>query len=250
MTRKSTPTSPAVVVKKMSLAQLQEIVESQELMIKKLKEDAEAKDILIKSLEGKIVNLQGQVSANLSLQYVRDRVTDELKEQLVNLQQYTRRYSTIITGIEKIENESQDSLKKEVEAILAETNSGTSMNEVDKLHRVGPKRDNVQDIIVRFKSHTAKENFYRNRKQIKRRGVKVRPSLTPARRELLDEANEVMKDYETRDYQLNNMPHFVYADLHGNLKLKMAREVKGRLFFNFKSLVELNNLIEKNQEDE
>ena len=53
-------------------------------MIKKLKE--EANDILIKSLEGKILNLQGQVSANLSLQYVRDRVTDELKEQFVNLQ--------------------------------------------------------------------------------------------------------------------------------------------------------------------
>ena len=91
---------------------------------------------------------------------------------------------------------------------------------------------------------------YINRKQIKKRGVKVRPSLAPARRELLDEAIDVVKDYDARDYQLNNMPHFVYADMHGNLKLKMTHAIKGRMFFNFKSLVELNNLIEKNQEEE
>ena len=234
----------------MTMAQLQEVVESQEIMIQKLKEDAEVKDLLIKSLEGKMANIQGQVSANLSLQFVRDRVTDELKQQLVNLQQYTRRYSTVVAGIDKVDNETNDSLKKEVEAILAETNSATSMNDVDKFHRVGPLRDKAQDIIIRFKSHTAKEVFYLNRKQIKKRGVKVRPSLAPARRELLEEAINVLKDYETGDYQLSNMPHFVYANVHGNLKLKMSHAVKGRMFFDFKSLVELNNLIEKNQDQE
>ena len=54
---------------------------------------------------------------------VRDRVTDELKQQLVNLQQYTKRYSTVNRcGIQYcIDNAEWDAAwhikKKEVEAI-------------------------------------------------------------------------------------------------------------------------------------
>ena len=59
---------------------------------------------------------------------------------------------------------------------------------------------------------------------------------------------EVLKDYQDKDYQVGNKPHFVYADMHGNLKLKMSIAVNGRMFFNFNSIVELNSLIEKNQE--
>ena len=38
------------------------------------------------------------------------------------------------------------------------------MEDVDKLHRVGPPKQGKQDIIVRFKSHTAKENFFKRKK--------------------------------------------------------------------------------------
>ena len=245
MARKSTPTSPATTKVKMTIAQLQEVVEKQEIVIQKLTDDAIRKDELIKTMEEKLAKLEGQISIESSLRYVRDRVTDELKQQLTNLQQYTRRYSAVISGIETVGNESLDTLRKEVENILTEANSSTTINDVDKFHRVGPKKDNVQDVIVRFKSHTAKENFFLSRKEIKKRGVKVRPSLAPARRELLEEAIEFLQDYESRDYQVNNMPHFVYADMHGNLKLKMSHAVNGRMFFNFNSIVELSALIEK-----
>ena len=133
MTRKSTPSSPATTKTKMSIAQLQEIVEKQELVIQKLTDDADRKNAVIKAMEKKLNKLEGQISAESSLRYVRERVTDELKQQLVNLQQYTRRrYSTLISGIQTAENESHDTLRKEVEIILNEANSGTTMDDVDK----------------------------------------------------------------------------------------------------------------------
>ena len=71
--------------------------------------------------------------------------------------------------------------------------------------------------------------------------------MAPARRELLEEAIELLEEFEgDDDVNLKNPPHFVYADMHGNLKLKMSHKVNGRMFFDFKSIVELNSLIKKN----
>ena len=93
-TRKSTP-----VKTKLSLAQLQEKVEKQDEEIKKLQEDALNKNNTIKMMEEKLLRLEGQNISNNSLNFVRDRVTEELQSQLVNLQQYTRRYSVVIAGM-------------------------------------------------------------------------------------------------------------------------------------------------------
>ena len=58
--------------------------------------------------------------------------------------------------------------KMKVEEILKEAASSTTMADVDKLHRVGPPKYGKQDIIVRFKSHTAKEKFYIRKKTDKK----------------------------------------------------------------------------------
>ena len=236
----------------MSVAQLQEVIEKQDLVIKQLQEDAVNKENTIRLLETKINKLEGQMNANMSLHFVRERVTEELKSQLDNLQQYTRRHSAIIAGVEKKSNESQNTLKQDIEEILREADSTTTMDDVDKFHRVGPMKNSKQDIVVRFKTHSAKEQFFLRRKQIKRNEIKIRPSLTPARRELLDEAYDLMDEYkdETRNTHIINPPHFVYADMHGNLKLKMTKSVNGRLFFNFNSIVQLSRLIDEHQKNE
>ena len=182
-----------------------------------------------------------------ALQAVRDRVTDELKMQLVDLQQYTRRYSAIVHGIQKNEKESYHTLKTHVEDILDEVNSETIYNDVDKFHRIGRIENGYQDIVIRFKSHTAKENFYEKRKQIKRKGIKIRPSLAPERKKLLNEANKAIEDYTN----IINPPDFVYADIHGNLKVKMKhRDLKNRLFFKFRSITDLNEVIMDAQNDD
>ena len=47
---------------------------------------------------------------------------------------------------------------------------------------------------------------------------------------------------------LSNHTHFVYDDMHGNLKLKTTQEVEKRTFFSFTSIAGLCATIEKNQE--
>ena len=101
------------------------------------------------------------------------------------------------------------------ETTTVEAASSTKMEDVDKLHRVGPPKQGKQDIIVRFKSHTAKENFFRRKEYIKNIGV--RPSLAPERSKLLEEAITML-------------------------------EVEKRTFFSFTSIVGLCATIEKNQE--
>ena len=123
---------------------------------------------------------------------------------------------------------------------------------MDKYHRIGPPKENdVQDIIVRFKSHTAKENFFIKRKNIKKK-VKIRPSLAPDRKELLEEAvnmvNEYINNNDNGSMCLKNPPHFVYADMHGNLKLKVTHKFNNKLFFRFSSITELCSLIKNSQE--
>ena len=80
------------------------------------------------------------------------------------LQQYTRRYSVVVSGIEKKRGEKFEDLKKEIEGLVEKVQSSTTMEDVDKFHRNGPNRDGEQEVIVRFKSHSAKEAFYRKRK--------------------------------------------------------------------------------------
>ena len=235
-TRKSTP-----VKTKLSLAQLQEKVEKQDEEIKKLQEDALNKNNTIKMMEEKLLRLEGQNISNNSLNFVRDRVTEELQSQLVNLQQYTRRYSVVIAGMRKGVNE-----KNEVEGILKEAASSTTIEDVDKFHRIGPPKDDKQDLIVRFKSHSAKEDFFICRKNI-RRGIKIRPSLAPERRKMLHDATAILEDYNPTD--LKNPPEFVYADMHSNLLVQMLSEANRRMFFKFSSIVELCSLIEKHNQE-
>ena len=183
---------------------------------------------------------------NTSLNFVKDRVIDELKEQLTDLQQYTRRYSAVVSGLKM--TRSADELKSKVEEVVQELYS--KFEDVDKFHWVGLVKKDQQDMVIRFKSHSAKENFYIKRKQIRNKNIKIKPSLAPARRELLYDARDVINDYEDMKQKMTNPPHFVYADVHGNLKLKMTHAIKNRLLlFKFRSINELNDLIMKNQND-
>ena len=95
--------SPAKV--KLSIASLQEKLERQEEVIEKLRDDASKKQVTINLLETKVSKLEGLVAFNTSLQFVRERVVDELQKQVTNLQQYTRRYSVVISGVKTDANE-------------------------------------------------------------------------------------------------------------------------------------------------
>ena len=60
-------------------------------------------------------------------------------------EQYARRYSVIVKGLERAPGfERHDSLVEEVKKIVESSNS-VPFTEVDKLHRNGPRNDNIGD---------------------------------------------------------------------------------------------------------
>ena len=55
-------------------------------------------------------------------------------------------------------------------------------NNIDKLHRIGKtEKNDMQNTIVKFKSHLFKEKIYFKRKAIKQRDVKIKPLLAKHR---------------------------------------------------------------------
>ncbi len=96
----------------------------------------------------------------------------------------------------------------------------------------GPQFGSKQDVILRFKSHAAKEAFYNNRKKIAGENVKIRPSLTDGTKQLMKATNEATKDYAS----LQNPPEFVLPDIHGNLLMKMKNRSRLGLFVKFRNM--------------
>ena len=153
----------------------------------------------------------------------------------------------------KPHNESREYLKSEIEKVIGEVNCTTTMEDVDKFHRNGRELSGEQDVIVRFKSHYAKEVFYKNRKNRvdvvnRNRNIKIQPSLTKQNSILLAQARKVLEEDYTENYDvyLHNPPDFVLANVHGVVQVKMKeKNHKDEHFFEFNSITDLHNIIKR-----
>ena len=208
----------------------------------------EAQDDMLK----RIAKLEQKVDYQQSLISVKDCVVKALEGELHRLQQYTRRYSVNIVGIPKPRGEKLVDLQKKVEDIITSTDSGISPADIDKLHRNGRAKGEEQDTIVRFKTHAAKEAFYKKRKSIQEthRNILIRPSLSPAQKSLLDDARDFLKTSKFEDTKCTNPPEFVFANVHGNIQVKMKNETRQGLFFTIRSVQHLTEVIERAQDSD
>ena len=230
--QKSKPKQPSV-------DQLMDKITEQSEEIKRLRTFVDAQSLHLVQIQENYAALEKRVikneKANIrtsSLFMVKDRVIDELTQQLNKMQQYTRRYSVSIAGLKKDKYEKYDDLKKEIHSLIEKTDGVVSTDDVDKFHRDGPQFGSKQDVILRFKSHAAKEAFYNNRKKIAGENVKIRPSLTDGTKQLMKATNEATKDYAS----LQNPPEFVLPDIHGNLLMKMKNRSRLGLFVKFRNM--------------
>ena len=138
------------------------------------------------------------------------------------------------------ETETIEDVTKVVNKIIAkDLQLPNVINSIDKLHRIGkPKEKNGkknQDVIVRFKSHSARYTVFNARK--KTNNHNIRPNLTPFRSKLLHEATEITSNV--------NEVNFAFADIHGDLKIRLVNAIEGRFVFSFSTIEELKNLLSK-----
>ena len=103
-TNKPSPLTPKPdIPKKLSLAQLAEIVSAQDKIIRNLVTAADEKDVLFRKMEARLHQMEMEQMKMQSLLVVKYRVMMLLTNRITQLEQYTRRYSVIIKGIERNE---------------------------------------------------------------------------------------------------------------------------------------------------
>ena len=228
-----TSPQPGGTKPKLTLAMLQDQINAQNEVINNQSD-------IINGLVLKVKMQEQELQRHVSLMSVKDCVFEALQKEVHRLQQYTRRYSVVVSGIEKKRGEKFEDLKKEIEGLVEKVQSSTTMEDVDKFHRNGPNRDGEQEVIVRFKSHSAKEAFYRKRKS-DGINVKIRPSLSPNTKSLLNAAVEQLEEYKNKHLMMSNRPEFVFANIHGELQVKFQHDIskKRGMFAGFNSLQEL-----------
>ena len=224
---------------------LNERLNEQDELIRNLIADVKEKNGRILDLEQRLLKVEAEQVKTDSLLFIKDVVSKQLSKRINQLEQYTRRYSVVVKGVAYERNEKFDKLKDHVQKIIEAENSETTMDDVDKFHRNGPRVGSDQDVIVRFKSHSAKETYYNNRKKMNLGAIKVQPSLSPATKNLLGQANDLVASYTEGDAH-KNRPDFVFADVHGNLLVKMVNRTDKGMFFRFDNLVELSRIVANN----
>ena len=95
-------------------------------------------------------------------------------------------------------------------------------------------------MIVKFKSHHFKEKVYRKRSAIKSNQIKLRPSLTKRRQDLLDEVNKHISESTNPDIPIK----FAFPDVHGTLKVLMKEGITPK-YQTFSSLIEYYSILNK-----
>ena len=206
-------------------------------------------DKKIGQLEKNIVILEGKLTLVDARLCVRDHIVEGLKGEIQRLQQYTRRYSVTVSGIEKNREEKPEELREKVLKLVSEVKSTTGEHDIDKFHRNGRMHDDKkQDIIIRFKSHAAKEAFYKARKSLPptRNNTKIRPSLSPNQKTLLHEAQSVIEEFHLAHEHINP-PEFVFANIHGELQVKFKSKSRFGLMVTFHSIKQLVHIIQEAQ---
>ena len=152
---------------------------------------------------------------------------------------YSRRPCIVLTGLCKEKNKNLNKLKKDVVETLCETRISKEEITINigKFHRIErTDRNNTQNTIIKFKSHSFKEKIYFKRKAITLRDQTI---INKIWIKLLKDTNTLVTDSPGSNFL------FAYADVHGNLKilLKDARNRREVIRFAFEK--DFNNLFAK-----
>ena len=154
------------------------------------------------------------------------------KKKAVDLEAYSRRLCLIVSGVKKEKNENMENPTETIIDKLEQTGIPKEelITNIDKLHRTGPYQPstNTQPVVVRFRSHSFKEKIYSKRKNVNR-NIKLVPSLTRRRSQLLNKLQIALND--SKENGILDAVKFVFADVHGSLKLVLQNHYKNRSVF-------------------
>ena len=193
----------------------------------------EAQNATIKTLVSRIEKLESEA-------IVRQRVTEQLVIACDDNQQYSRRESIRIHGIEAKEGETNDDVLKVVEDCSKKVNVNFSRADIACCHRAGKPRETdgkkTQSIIVKYKHWEARARMYKARPKFgsaNRAKFLIGTHLTKRRVTLLSLAREKIKGYQG--------VAFVFSDI--NCSLGLMHDNGNIIFFSSES--QLDSILAK-----
>ena len=140
-----------------------------------------------------------------------------MENELNLLQQYSRRQSFRIEGVEINKNADEvDPVMKIVESCFNEAGLTFSSTVIDRAHRVGPvykNRDevNCQTIIVKFSNFNSRTEFYSKGKLLQNKRVKI---------DLTQKIYKILKDSIKLINEESGKPTaYIFADIHCRLRV-------------------------------
>ena len=188
-----------------------EILENR--LFEREKENDKLKD-KIKNLEKKITDQEDE-----NQQLKRDIETSETvaKEKLNDLEQYGRRNSIRIVGINEDDDETaEDTMQKVVDFVNEKIkNVSITKYDIDIAHRIGDKKKGKRQIIAKFVRRTTRLAIIRNRKVLKETGFSIYEDLTSANRLALASIRKKMPDEIDKAWTING--RIIYKNIAGNV---------------------------------
>lgn len=118
----------------------------------------------------------------------------KLKVEIDNANQYSRRDSCRISGLEEGEKETNGELVEKIIDLGMKTGSNITQSDISVAHRLPTKIRGIKQTIVKFTSRHAKESFYRSKKKLKDlttcKSIFITEDLTQLRYKLLQECKK------------------------------------------------------------
>jgi 2'-5' RNA ligase len=196
-----------------------------------LKEATHTMLVKLKSNEEKLVKLANDLKRSQA-------EVRAVKIEMDNLQQYTRRRSVRIEGIEVVERETEEQLFGTIQEKLAELDVHVGESDVIRFHRSAAPKPNKKtgklcaQVIVKFArwQHRRQCHFANKKARAVKSTIRVHHDLTKRRYGLLLKARKLIDDKygEQPDQDENdvNAPPkvFAYADMNSNLLVRRGRE--------------------------
>jgi hypothetical protein len=173
--------------------------------------------LVLAEINEKFVNFEKEIN-NLKSE------NRQLRQNIDNLEQYTRRNSIRVFGVPERDGENvEDTVLKIFQEKLE---LQIDKRNIDRCHRVGQRKNNInRAIIVKFTSYKYRSQVYTNKKKLKGLKIVIREDLTKMRQMLLVEMKEAFdsKNIWTFDgtiYVAINNKKFVVRTLDDVNKIK------------------------------
>ena len=225
-------------------AELKRQIESLQQKVNKLLNKNKSLEERVDVLENSKRKLTDKVEILESKMAICEVVNSNLSIEVDRLDQYARRSNIIIKNInlpDDPKQETNEDIKKIVKKVIKDDLKlpDSILDDVDKFHRNGMIKNSgnkkSQNVIVRFKTHNSRYACLLKKKELK--SNKIAPNLTRMRGKLLFDASKIIKD------KMLTQIEFAFANIHGDLHVRLAEPIEGSKVHPFNSLKHLDDFL-------